>query len=122
MPGVAGAAGAGEGGGVPYCDALVVLEAKCQRCHGEPLKNGAPVAFLGFEVFSQLYSPTSTVTWREAALDVVERDAMPYVALNNPPTSLMPPVEPLTDDEKSTLLGWLKQGAKPEGGTDCASR
>jgi hypothetical protein len=44
---------------------------------------------------------------------------MPYVALNDPPTSLMPPVEPLTAEEKATLLAWLEQGAEPEGGTDC---
>jgi hypothetical protein len=44
---------------------------------------------------------------------------MPPVALNQPPTNLMPPVEPLTADEKTTLLGWLEQGAKPVGGTDC---
>ena len=44
---------------------------------------------------------------------------MPYVALNEPPFSLVPPVEPLTADEKDTLLGWLKQGALPEGGTNC---
>jgi len=25
----------------------------------------------------------------------------------------------LTSDEKATLLGWLKQGAVAEGGTDC---
>jgi hypothetical protein len=31
----------------------------------------------------------------------------------------MPPVEPLTASEKATLLGWLKQGALAEGGTDC---
>lgn len=52
-------------------------------------------------------------------LDAVAKDFMPFVALNEPPTNLMPPVEPLTVDEKATLLGWLEQGALPEGGTDC---
>jgi hypothetical protein len=55
----------------------------------------------------------------DVMLDAVGRDFMPYVALNDPPTSLMPPVEPLTEEEKATLLGWLMQGALPEGGTDC---
>ena len=44
---------------------------------------------------------------------------MPYVVLNEPPNPIMPPVEPLTASEKATLLGWLKQGMKPEGGTNC---
>ena len=44
---------------------------------------------------------------------------MPYVALNDGPDPIMPPVELLTATEKATLLGWLKQGMKPEGGTDC---
>ncbi len=118
--GAAGAAGASDGENlIAYCDALVVLQNKCQRCHGNPRTNGAPVAFLGFEIFQDTYSPTSDVTWREAALDIVERDGMPYVALNDPPTSLMPAVEPLTVEEKATLVAWLEQGAKPQGGADC---
>jgi hypothetical protein len=44
---------------------------------------------------------------------------MPDLAQNDPPASLMPPVEALTDEEKATLLDWLEQGAVPEGGTDC---
>jgi hypothetical protein len=111
----------GEGGGVEpikFCDALVVVRNKCQRCHGNPLQNAAPVAFLKQEDFQAPYY-SSTLKWWEAAVDVVGRDVMPLVALNDPPTSLMPPVEPLTLDEKSTLLGWLKDGALAEGGTDC---
>jgi hypothetical protein len=103
---------------VAFCDALVVVQAKCQRCHGNPLKNGAPVPFLTHEDFHQQYG-TSEFKWWEVAVGVVEKDIMPYVALNEPPTSLMPPVEPLTPDEKATLMGWLGQGALPEGGTEC---
>ncbi len=115
-----GAAGdASAGGLVPYCDALQVVKDKCQRCHGDPLTHGAPVRFLSFEDFQEPYF-TTEFKWWEVAADRVESDVMPFVALNDPPTSLMPPVEPLTADEKVTLLGWLKQGAKPEGGTDCA--
>jgi hypothetical protein len=115
-----GAAGSATAGGDPiaFCDALTVVRAKCQRCHGDPLKNGAPVPFLTFDDFYAPYG-TSGSTYGEVAVRLVENDVMPYVALNDPPTSLMPPVEPLTADEKATLLGWLKQGLLPEGGTDC---
>lgn len=62
---------------------------------------------------------TATKDVHDVMLDAITRNFMPYVALNDPPTSLMPPVEPLSDDEKQTLLTWLMQGALPEGGTDC---
>jgi hypothetical protein len=62
---------------------------------------------------------SSTQVVHDVMLDVVSRGIMPYVTLNDPPTSLMPPVAPLTAAEKATLLGWLQQGALPEGGTDC---
>jgi hypothetical protein len=119
-PSSGGAAGTGNVTDSPiaFCDALTVVRAKCQRCHGDPLKNAAPVPFITFDDFYAPYG-TSTQTYGDVAVRVVENDVMPYVALNDPPTSLMPPVEPLTPDEKATLLGWLKQGLLPEGGTDC---
>jgi hypothetical protein len=61
----------------------------------------------------------STFKYSDVMVSVVEDGTMPYIVLNKPPSNLMPPVEPLLDDEKTTLLGWLKQGARPEGGTDC---
>jgi hypothetical protein len=94
------------------------MRSKCQRCHTDPPVNGAPVPFLTYEdTQAQYYA--SDEKWSDAMVGPVTRGFMPYVALNDPPTSLMPPVEPLTDDEKTTLLTWLKQGALPEGGTDC---
>jgi hypothetical protein len=61
----------------------------------------------------------SELVWYQRAAQVVEIDYMPYVDLNNLPDPIMPPVEPLTAEEKATLLGWFAQGALPEGGTDC---
>jgi hypothetical protein len=113
-----GTAGGGAGEHVPFCAALQVVRDKCQRCHTDPPENGAPVPFLTYDDFQRPYGTSDRKYW-EAANDAVERDIMPYVALNEPPTSLMPPVEPLTADEKATLLGWFSQGATPEGGTDC---
>jgi len=116
-----GGSDAGTGGGraVPFCEAFEVVAAKCQRCHGESLKFGAPVPFLSVDDFHRPYGGSGSLQYWQAAIDQVEMDLMPYLGVNEPPTSAMPPVEALTDDEKATLLGWLRQGAMPEGGTDC---
>lgn len=115
--GDAGSPGGGSGA-IPFCAALAVARAKCQRCHSEPPRNGAPVPLLTYEDFRAPYG-RSGATYGEVATRLVKDDLMPYVILNDPPTRLMPPVEPLSPEEKATLLGWLEQGAKPEGGTDC---
>ena len=103
---------------ITWCEARSVLQAKCQRRHQEPPQNGAPMALLTYEDTQAPWSIDKDV--HDVMLNAVQRDFMPYMALNDPPTNLMPPVEPLTADEKATLLGWLEQGALPEGGTECA--
>lgn len=108
----------GEAPPVEFCAALSVVRAKCQRCHTQPPENGAPVPFLTYEDLQAPYG-SSGATYAEVAIRAVELDIMPYVVLNDPPSSLMPPVQPLTTEEKATLLTWLEQGALPEGGTDC---
>ena len=121
IPGAASETSAGAGGSptepITWCAALAVIRAKCQRCHGDPLQNGAPIHLLTYED-TQIQLTMDKLAYQVMA-DLVGSGTMPYVALNAPPTSLMPPVEALTADEKATLLGWLNQGAKPEGGTDC---
>lgn len=112
-----GSAGAASNGPIAWCDALQVIETKCQRCHQEPPKNGAPMPLLTYEDTQAEWTLTKAV--HHVMLDAVTRGFMPYVELNDPPNSLMPPVEPLTDEEKAALLAWLMQGALPEGGTDC---
>lgn len=114
----AAAGGADSGAEVAFCDALEVMRAKCQRCHGDPLENAAPVPFLTYEDTQARYYDTER-KFSDVMPSVVERDIMPYVSLNDGPTPIMPPVEPLTVEEKATLLAWLKQGALPAGGTDC---
>lgn len=117
-----GAPAAGAGGApeplISFCNALVVVQAKCQRCHGDPITNSAPVPFLTYDDFQAQYYETE-LKWWEIAVGMVDRDAMPYVALNDNPSLEGGTVEPLTVEEKATLLGWLQQGALPEGGTDC---
>ncbi len=116
LPGEGGAGATGDA--VLFCDALAVIRAKCQRCHGDPPAHGAPVPFLTYADTQAPYFDTK-MKFTDVMLPAVQRDFMPYVALNDPPTSLMPPVEPLTAEEKTTLVGWLQQGALPQGGTDC---
>lgn len=118
-----GEAGASNGGAeavapVTFCEALNVVRDKCQRCHGDPPSNSAPVPFVTYDDFQAIYSEPKR--WWQRAQEMVEIDYMPYLELNKPPTSLMPPVEPLTADEKATLMGWFMQGALPEAGTDCS--
>jgi hypothetical protein len=109
---------AGNGGAVLFCNALVVIRDKCQRCHGDPVRNGAPVSFVTYPDTQEPYFTTDKKWW-EVMLASVDEDVMPYVVLNDGPNPIKPPVEPLNMDEKATLLGWLEQGAKPEGGTVC---
>ena len=110
--------GADTGPPVSFCEALTVLRAKCQRCHQDPPQNGAPVPFLTYEDTQARYY-TTTKKFSDAMPLAVEQDFMPYVLLNETDPPIMPPVEPLTPEEKTTLLEWLKQGALPVGGTDC---
>lgn len=113
-----GDAGAGNGDPVPFCAALRVIRDKCQRCHQDPPKNGAPVPFLTYEDTQAPYG-TGEFKYSDAMIGAVEKDIMPFVALNEGANPIMPPVEPLTSAEKTTLLNWLYQGAMPTGGTDC---
>lgn len=108
---------AGEPAAIPGC-VLQVIQDKCQRCHGDPLQHGAPAPFFTVDDFQARYFNSDSKWWQIAAQQV-EDNAMPFVALNALPEPIMPPVEPLTADEKATLLGWLKAGALPARDGEC---
>ena len=114
------ATGGVDSGGpeISFCEALTVIRAKCQRCHQEPPLNGAPVPFLTYEDTQAPYYATD-MKFSDVMLGAVERGFMPYVTLNDGPSPITPPVASLTAEEKASLLGWLKQGALPAGGTAC---
>jgi hypothetical protein len=76
------------------------------------------VPFLSYADTQAQYG-TSEFKYTDAMLPAVESGRMPYLEVNGPPVNLMPPVEPLTAVERDTLLGWLRQGGLPAGGTDC---
>src|SRR5688572_10943538 len=109
--------GAGGEGGVPavpvrFCQAEIVLRTVCQRCHTDPPLNGAPFSLVTYEDTQEPFG-TGRQRWQRMK-EAVESGFMPLQGLD-----LDPPIEPLTCEERSTLLGWLGQCAPPEGGTDC---
>ena len=93
-----------------FCDARAVVAAKCTRCHADPPVNGAPFSLVTYEDMLAP-SPSSKNAERTRAdrmLAAVESGFMPFVSLR-----VEPPVEPLTCEEKATLLAWLRDGAPP---------
>jgi hypothetical protein len=98
---------------VTWCQASAVLEQACERCHTEPPANGAPFPLVSYEDTQAPYYSSGKQIW-EVMRSVVRSGFMPMR-----PAALMPPVEPLTCEQKSTLLGWLDQGAKLEGPPTC---
>jgi hypothetical protein len=102
-------------GGVRWCDALVVIQNKCQPCHSNPTQNDAPFSLVTFEDTQACYNNQLVHDRMEV---MVETGQMPFVELNEI-LHLDPPVEDLTPDEKTLLLTWLGEGACAVGGTDC---
>lgn len=99
--------------GVTWCQALGVLEAACSRCHSDPPQNGAPFPLVTYEHTQAPYYNTD-VTIAPKMRSAVATDFMPLVQI-----TLDPPVESLDCQQKTTLLRWLDEGAKPVGGVDC---
>lgn len=88
------------------CPVQVVLQAKCWRCHGEPLQNSAPVQLLTWD---QIQAPLGTQAHvYEAMGRMIELGGMPPVS-----GTFIPAVEPLLDSERAVLLDWVAQGAPP---------
>ena len=102
---------AGEGAPDFPCAVRAAIEAKCQRCHNDPPRNGAPFPLLTWEHTRAAYGP---ILVYEAMLPAIESDFMPFTELE-----LDPPVEPLTPSEKTTLVTWLEAGALPVVGETC---
>lgn len=100
-------ASANGGPGYP-CDVYAVLQAKCLRCHGEPLRNGAPFSFTTWQDTQPDY--LGKPRW-QAMQNAVQTDFMPAVFFNSSDPPLQPPVEGLTPAEKQILLDWFKAGA-----------
>ena len=106
---------------IGFCDAAAVVEAKCVRCHSDPPAHGAPFSLDGYDAMTAP-APTASDPARTRAdrmRAAVESGEMPYTAL-----ALEPPVEPLSCEERTTLLTWLDAGAAPpaDGDPACSAR
>ena len=87
--------------GLP-CAVDDAFAAKCRRCHTIPTRHGAPFVFLTWQDTQQKRGdePLSMLIGR-----AVRSGFMPYRIEANPK------VEPLTDEEKKTILDWVDAGA-----------
>ena len=114
--GAGGASGASGTQLVPWCAAYKIINCVCQQCHQDPPINGAPLKLISYEDTQGQYmgSAVKKTVWQEMQKVITSR-FMPY--MGNP--SVMPPVKPLSDEQQTTMLTWLAQGALDTGGTDC---
>ena len=95
-----------------WCAADRVLSHKCRRCHRDAPLNGAPFPLLSYED-TQVVDARGKPRFQKMA-DAVTSAYMPPQFL-----SLTPPVEPLTDEERTTLLDWCAAGARADDGAAC---
>lgn len=99
---------------IEFCQAEIILRTVCQKCHADPPMHGAPFPLVTYQDTQEVFDRVNgTLRWQRMQ-EVVALDFMPLRGLPDVP------VELLTCEEKSTLMGWLDQCARPEGGTDCA--
>jgi len=86
------------------CEIDDILERKCRRCHTEPQQNGAPFPLITWADVNADYGGAPVFTYMSKA---VKAGFMPYCA-GGTCGNFNPIVEPLTADEKATLLAWLE--------------
>jgi hypothetical protein len=90
-----------------FCDAFAVMEQKCLRCHADPTANGAPFPLDSYQA-TQVRSRAGAQRRSDRMREVIESGYMPPVEL-----LVEPAVEPLSCEERATLLAWLDDGAPP---------
>jgi hypothetical protein len=87
--------------------------AVCRRCHQDPPLQFAPFPLLTWDDTQQPYGVSGRLR-HQRMFEVVRDDIMPFRF-----STIDPPVEPLSAEDKATLLSWLAQGAQPLGGRAC---
>ncbi|HMJ15183.1 MAG TPA: hypothetical protein VK524_27400 [Polyangiaceae bacterium] len=88
------------------CNVQTVLAAKCQTCHSDPVKNGAPFPLMTYAQ-TQENAPGWNVPKWQRMRDRVNANTMPPVVGGIA----------LTSAERSTLTGWFNANAP--AGTAC---
>jgi uncharacterized membrane protein len=110
-------AGAGHEERNEFCDAYTIIQDKCVRCHANPPRNGAPFPL---DTYAAIDAPSPSRNDPERMMAdhmfaAIESGFMPYTTL-----LLDPPVEPLTCEERTTLLAWLRAPSPPPAGGEAA--
>jgi len=100
--------------GPAWCTVQAIFAAKCQRCHGSPEANGAPFSLVSYDD-TQVLDRKGRARFERIA-KVVEDQSMPPRSLK-----LEPPVEPLSDEERATILSWCAHGATPAEDDSCSA-
>lgn len=98
-----------------FCDAFAIIREKCVRCHGSPPSHGAPFSLDSYDA-TQVPSRDGKTIRADRMGQVIASGFMPLKSLR-----LDPPVEPLSCEEKATILEWVARGAPPppEDDPDC---
>jgi len=96
-----------------WCSVQAIFALKCQRCHASPAAHGAPFALVSYDD-TQVLDRKGRPRFERIA-SVVEEQRMPP-AKNS---KLEPPVEPLSDEERTTILSWCAQGGTLTGNASC---
>jgi len=95
------------GDGLP-CDVVDVISRNCFGCHSDPPKFGAPMPLASHADFQV---PAVTDETRP----VHEMVAARVVDPERP----MPPIQPMTDADRTVLLDWIAAGAPADASSDC---
>jgi len=95
-----------------WCNVQAILASKCQRCHGAPTRYGAPFALVSYDD-TQLTDKKGRPRFERIA-KAIEQRSMPAQSIE-----LEPPVEPLREEERTTILAWCAQGGMLTGSASC---
>jgi len=84
------------------CEVSAALANACHVCHGRVPANGAPMSLVEPADFQRLRIVRPRISFAEAAL----------MRMNGTKSPPMPPAEyPISEEDKTTLIDWLGQGA-----------
>lgn len=110
----------GTGGAAPPatgdfpCDVFAVIHQKCNPCHTDPPKNGAPFPILTYEDTQKPYGSQGKKRYQRIA-EVIAPASGPFMPLM--PNKVG--VTALSDAELTLLSGWLESPVPTEQGKGC---
>ena len=93
------------------CDVREIVEGVCRRCH-QAMPEGGHMPPFPLETWEDTQVEYFNRPIWERMLDAVKSGFMPLAA----PPLLDPPVQPLTMEQKETMMTWLEGGAIPVDG------